>query len=61
MIENIWSHLKKDYRKRAGINKGRIALFIKEFMWKKKNLKRKQTEDFLNGFIKLIRFFKIND
>ncbi|KCZ75615.1 hypothetical protein H311_03404 [Anncaliia algerae PRA109] len=36
LIENFCSHLKKDYRERAGINKNRIHLFLKEFIWKKK-------------------------
>ncbi|KCZ81149.1 hypothetical protein H312_01441, partial [Anncaliia algerae PRA339] len=39
-IENIWSHLKKDYRERAGVKIERITLFLKEFQWKKQNLKR---------------------
>jgi hypothetical protein len=30
-IENIWSHLKKEYRTRFGINKERIQMFFKEF------------------------------
>ena len=32
-IEDIWSHLKQEYRARGGINRGRIILFLKEFIW----------------------------
>lgn len=35
-IENLWSHLKKDFRERAGVNKTRIQIFLKEFEWLKK-------------------------
>ncbi|KAF9761756.1 hypothetical protein NGRA_2408 [Nosema granulosis] len=30
-IENLWSHLKQQYRSRGGVNKDRIQLFLNEF------------------------------
>jgi hypothetical protein len=38
-IENIWSHMKQDYRRKGGINHGRITLWIDEFSWKKEKFK----------------------
>ncbi|KAF9763923.1 hypothetical protein NGRA_0963 [Nosema granulosis] len=35
LIENLWSHLKQEYRLRGGVNKDRIQLFLNEFEWKK--------------------------
>jgi transposase-like protein len=37
-IENIWSHMKQDYRRKGGINHDRITLWIDEFSWKKRKL-----------------------
>jgi transposase-like protein len=36
-IENFWSHLKHDYRKRSGFLKDRIVPWLKEFSWRKRN------------------------
>jgi hypothetical protein len=30
-IENLWSHLKQEYRARGGVNHTRIELFLNEF------------------------------
>lgn len=55
-IENLWSHLKKTYRERAGINKKRIDLFLKEFEWKKKELLQKNEIDMEKGFLNIIKY-----
>lgn len=55
-IEIIWSHLKKDYRERAGLSKERIPVFLKEFEWKKKALKNKAITDFESGFSKIVNY-----
>lgn len=57
-IENIWSHLKQEYRARGGINRGRIILFLKEFIWKKTNICNADQETLKMAFIKIVEFFK---
>jgi transposase-like protein len=39
LTENLWSHLKQEYRARGGINKGKMQFFLNEFEWKKKSSK----------------------
>lgn len=56
-IENLWSHLKQEYRSRNGLNKDRIALFIVEFWWLKKNIKHRDLNLSKIGFIKMLELF----
>ncbi|KCZ77536.1 hypothetical protein H311_01451 [Anncaliia algerae PRA109] len=53
-IENLWSHLKKDYWERAGLYKTRLKLFLKEFQWLKLNLKSKDNKNIVHCFSKII-------
>lgn len=55
-IENLWSHLKQEYRKRGGVNKERFITFLKEFCWRKRNIKNKDQKDLLNGFNLLVSY-----
>ncbi|KCZ74867.1 hypothetical protein H311_04163, partial [Anncaliia algerae PRA109] len=53
-IINLWSHLKKDCLERAGINKTRINLFIKEFWWLRSNIKYIKKDNIIESFSKII-------
>lgn len=57
-IENLWSHLKQDYRGRGGVNHNRIKLFLEEFAWKKRNLDNSFYSSIKNGFVKIIDVLK---
>lgn len=58
-IENLWSHLKQEYRARGGINHNRILLFLKEFSWKKKNLINNIKTTLWLGFVKILKLCKM--
>lgn len=59
-IENLWSHFKQEYRSRSGLNHDRIPLFLKEFIWKKRNLKYDDQDSIRKGFIKVLYMFLPN-
>ncbi|KAF9756203.1 hypothetical protein NGRA_3263 [Nosema granulosis] len=59
-IENIWSHFKTEYRSRTGLNHDRIPLFLKEFIWKKRNIQYSDQNSIRKGFIKIISMFLAN-
>lgn len=60
-IENLWSHLKQDYRGRVGVNHSRIVLFINEFSWIKKNITHSIASTHKTGFITLLLKFKMTN
>lgn len=56
-IENLWSHLKTEMRRRHGIRYDNWERFIQEFSFKKKYLSDKSHENFQRIFKKIL--FKI--
>jgi transposase-like protein len=49
-IENLWSHLKQQYRAQGGVNKKRIKIFLNEFVWKKRNVNNYDPESLQSKF-----------
>lgn len=60
-IENLWSHLKQDYRARGGVNHDRICLFLREFAWRKKNITHSISSSHKLGFISVLLKFKMSN
>jgi transposase-like protein len=53
-IENLWSHLKQDLRKKSGLYPHRISNFLEEFSWRKRNCYYKNAFCTKQAFAKLI-------
>lgn len=51
LIENLWSHLKAEYKIRRGINVANMINFIFEFWWKKMKFVEKTHEGITNAFV----------
>lgn len=60
LIENLWGHLKQEYRSRNGVNKERMQYFLIEFEWKKKNLTYSEKESIRIAWCKILYSLKIN-
>ncbi|KAG0432254.1 hypothetical protein DMUE_5510, partial [Dictyocoela muelleri] len=56
-IENLWSHLKQEYRSRKGINHLRMPHFLKEFSWRKKNIDNSKQNSLKDAFVKFLSLF----
>ncbi|KAG0420676.1 hypothetical protein EQH57_0055 [Dictyocoela roeselum] len=54
LIENLWSHLKVEYKIRRGIQKENLVDFIFEFYFKKYFIKIRTKSSISNGFRKLL-------
>lgn len=57
-IENLWSHLKGEYRRRNGLRKEKIDGFLKEFFWRKRIIKERSTVTLNDAFYSLLENFK---
>ncbi|KAG0425998.1 hypothetical protein DMUE_6001 [Dictyocoela muelleri] len=56
LIENLWSHLKVEYKIRRGIAVNRMEDFIYEFYYKKSFIKERTQVGISNSFLKLLSF-----
>lgn len=53
-IENVWSHFKTMYRSRHGLCHNLIPTFVEEFVFRKKNLRLKNNEQYCVVFTLLL-------
>ncbi|KAG0435235.1 hypothetical protein DMUE_4820 [Dictyocoela muelleri] len=56
-IENLWSHLKMEYRSRAGISGDRLMLFLNEFTWTKRYCIHDDLQTLKEAFVRIIMLF----
>lgn len=54
IIENLWSCLKSDTSKKHGVLRKKMDLFLHEWKWKRKNINKKEKENFQNAFLKVL-------
>ncbi|KAG0437938.1 hypothetical protein DMUE_3404, partial [Dictyocoela muelleri] len=54
LIENMWSHLKVEYKIRRGIQKENLVDFIYEFYFKKYFIKTRTKSSISTGFKKIL-------
>ncbi|KAG0425750.1 hypothetical protein DMUE_6014 [Dictyocoela muelleri] len=59
LVENLWSHLKSEYKIRRGIQLSSMEIFIYEFYFKKAFLKKRSPKNIFLLFKKLINILFI--
>lgn len=57
-IENLWSHLKSEYRRRNGLRKEKIDGFLREFFWRKRVVKERSPFSLTEAFYSILENFK---
>jgi transposase-like protein len=57
LIENLWSHLKTEYRRRRGVRIVNMLDYLTEFEWRKKFLKYKNRKVYSSTFFRLLFTF----
>ncbi|KAG0419702.1 hypothetical protein EQH57_0429 [Dictyocoela roeselum] len=55
LIENLWSHLKVEYKIRRGVKKENMEDFIYEFYFKKYYIQKRTPKSISNGFFEILK------
>ncbi|KAF9763036.1 hypothetical protein NGRA_1566 [Nosema granulosis] len=55
LIENLWKHLKTEYQTRKGIVNENIPRFVTEFAWRRNYLRKINSNNFTNAFLRLLK------